>query len=418
MSLPCTCHVQQVSVGLDFGATHSGVALATSRTCDAHPDQSSPPEILYSQKFPTVLRRQPGGRCFEFSQESRFPSENGDLLRYFKLALVDQAEQRNRPDVHAAALLQKTMWSVDVDETISELVSIYLQGLMGTVVSHLPRFPGSSPGTCDVVISWPELWEDNLSGSLDLLKEAVVSAGISPAWVKSVNYIKEHEAAVRSVLYSHGDKLDGFLKTGNPILVADCGGITIDAAIYHHTDSTTNSDMTRPLCRLTGSVVLDVAFREKVVSRIFGITGVREESEIPVDVKRDLRLIMDDWHLTIKDRFDPRRMGEGSVSFKIQGKDAIITRTEMMKMFDKVTDQIVAVIRELFKSSLDEGKTPGFIILTGGLSLNGHVRRTVRRRLEQLFSPVHRPEFIMGGPNAWTAVAEGAALSYGRPHSN
>lgn len=71
---------------------------------------------------------------------------------------------------------------------------------------------------------------------------------------------------------------------------------------------------------------MDVAFREKVVSRIFGITGVREESEIPVDVKRDLRLIMDDWHLTIKDRFDPRRMGEGSVSFKIQGKDAIITR--------------------------------------------------------------------------------------------
>lgn len=34
----------------------------------------------------------------------------------------------------------------------------------------------------------------------------------------------------------------------------------------------------------------------------------------------------------------------------------------MMKMFDKVTDQIVAVIRELFKSSLDEGKTPGVSI--------------------------------------------------------
>ncbi|KAH8721751.1 hypothetical protein BGZ61DRAFT_571861 [Ilyonectria robusta] len=406
MSLPCTCHVPQVSIGLDFGATvcsHSGVALASSRTCDAHPNQSSPPTILYSQKFPTVLRRQPGGQRFEFSQESQFPSESGDLLRYFKLALVDPAEQRNPPDVHAAALLQKTMWNVHVHETISELVSIYLQGLLEKVVSRLSRVTGSSLGACDVVISWPELWENNLSGSLDLLKEAVVLAGISPAFMKSVSYIKEHEAAVRSVLYYHGDELDRTLK---------------DAAIYRHPDSTTGSDMIRPLCRVTGSVVLDVAFREKVVSRILGMTGVREESEIPVDVKRDLQLIMEKWHLKIKNAFDPFNMREGSVPFKIQGKDAIITRTEMMKMFDKVTDQIVAVIRELFKSSLDEGKTPGFIILTGGLSLNEYVTGTVRRRLEQVFSPIHRLKFIMGGPQAWTAVAQGAALSYGRPHSN
>ncbi|KAH6980803.1 hypothetical protein BKA56DRAFT_685767 [Ilyonectria sp. MPI-CAGE-AT-0026] len=403
MSLSCTCRVPQVSIGLDFGATHSGVALATSRTCDAHPNQSSPPKILYSQKFPTVLRRQPGGQRFEFSQESQFPSENGDLLRYFKLALVDRAEQRHPPDVHAAALLQNTMWNVHVHETISELVSIYLQGLLEKVVSLLSGFTGSSLGACDVVISWPELWENNLSGSLGLLKEAVALAGISPAFMKSVSYIKEHEAAVRSVLYYHGDKLDGSLK---------------DAAIYSHPDSTTGSDMIRPLCRVTGSVVLDVAFREKVVSRILGITGVREESEIPVDVKRDLQRIMDKWHLEIKNEFNPCQMGKGSVPFKIQGKDAVITRTEMMKMFDKVTDQIVAVIRELFTSSPDEGKTPGFIILTGGLSLNAYVQGTVKRRLEQVFGPVLRPEFIMGGPQAWTAVAEGAALSYGRPHSN
>lgn len=188
------------------------MAVATFRTCDAHPDKSSQPQIFHSEKIPTVLRRQPGSSYFQFSQESQFPNENGDVLRDFKLALIDRAEHRDHADVHAAALLKKMLWSVDVEEQISELVSIYLRGLMGTVLSHTSSFPGIGLGTCNVVVSWPELWENNLSGSLDLLKEAVVSAGISPASVKSLTYIKEHEAAVHAVFYHHRDKLDGFLK--------------------------------------------------------------------------------------------------------------------------------------------------------------------------------------------------------------
>lgn len=84
--------------------------------------------------------------------------------------------------------------------------------------------------------------------------------------------------------------------------------------------------MTRPLCRLTGSVVLDVAFREKVVSRIFGITGLREESEFPVDVKQKVQEIMENWHCRLKNEFNPCTLDKGSVPFKIQGKEAVITR--------------------------------------------------------------------------------------------
>lgn len=90
----------------------------------------------------------------------------------------------------------------------------------------------------------------------------------------------------------------------------------------------------------------------------------------------------------------------------------------MIRLFDKVIDQIVAVIQNLFMSSLNE-KTPGVsihffslttsckrsscapqcIILTGGLGLNRHVQKTVKLRLEQWLGSDHHPKFIMGGPH-------------------
>lgn len=139
------------------------------------------------------------------------PNEGEDILRYFKLALIAPEERRNPEDAGTQALLETMLWDVNVEEQVSELVSVYLRGLLDIAfqrLSHLPEFDRSA---CQVVVSWPALWENNMSGSLDLLKQAVALAGISPASVKLIDYIKEHEAAVNCVLFQHGGELAEFL---------------------------------------------------------------------------------------------------------------------------------------------------------------------------------------------------------------
>lgn len=140
------------------------------------------------------------------------PNEDEDVLRYFKLALVAPEERRNPEDAGTQALLEKMLWDVNVEEQISELVSLYLQGLFDMVFQRLSLLPRFDRSACHVVVSWPALWDNNMSGSLDLLKQAVALAGISPASVKDVRYIKEHEAAVQCVLYYHGGELAELLK--------------------------------------------------------------------------------------------------------------------------------------------------------------------------------------------------------------
>lgn len=140
------------------------------------------------------------------------PNEEEDILRYFKLALIAPEERRNPEDAGTQALLEKMLWDVDVEEQVSELVSLYLRGLLDIAFQRLSHLPGFDRSACHVVVSWPALWENNMSGSLDLLKQAVALSGISPASVKDIRYIKEHEAAVNSVLFHHGDELAELLK--------------------------------------------------------------------------------------------------------------------------------------------------------------------------------------------------------------
>lgn len=82
--------------------------------------------------------------------------------------------------------------------------------------------------------------------------------------------------------------------------------------------------MIRPLCQLTGAVILDVCFREKVVSKVSEVTGLQEETEFPADLKQSIQKTMSRWHHEIKHDFDPSRLGEGFTSFKIQDKHTII----------------------------------------------------------------------------------------------
>lgn len=90
--------------------------------------------------------------------------------------------------------------------------------------------------------------------------------------------------------------------------------------------STTEQGVIRPLCRLSGSVVLDVCFREKVVSKASEVTGL-QETEFPADLKQSIRSLMSRWHQRIKHNFDPSKLGEGFASFETQDKhNIIITR--------------------------------------------------------------------------------------------
>lgn len=82
--------------------------------------------------------------------------------------------------------------------------------------------------------------------------------------------------------------------------------------------------MIRPLCQLTGSVILDVCFREKVVSKVSEVTGLQEETEFPADLKQSIQQMMTRWHHMIKHEFDPCKLAKGFASFEIQDKHKII----------------------------------------------------------------------------------------------
>ncbi|KAH7014815.1 hypothetical protein EDB80DRAFT_889124 [Ilyonectria destructans] len=409
MTYSCTCLTKRTSVGIDFGVTASKVTIVRFTKCDEHPSRTNIDYIKDHRLIPSVL---PIDRITQRVLKSLEASKDGqEEVRYFKLALMQPNDWPESYSDDFTAFLRMNL-GVGMNDSITKVVATFFECLWGVTGIRPVAMP--SP-RINVVISWPQYWTESVSGTFDRFQEAVNLASENIPLLRDVTYITEHEAAGRSAFYDYRDELNPLLEAGHSFIVIDCGGMTVDAVCCQFRDPTADPHETEqePLfeSRLAGGVALDVEFKKKLVAKIEGITG-KAESDFSTTVRKKIRHIIQKWNDTHKHEFRAASLLDGSESWnwRLQGKDIIMSKSDMIEIFDTITNKISEIVLNLFELSRKRGRIPKRVILTGGLSLNLRIRNTFLGTLQSRLGD-NCPPVIFDVEKVRTGVSRGAALS-------
>ncbi|KAK7421378.1 hypothetical protein QQX98_002272 [Neonectria punicea] len=406
---------KRIIVGLDFGATYSGIAanLIKPRVLPGSEDVTEDViELIQATKILTVLRVNAQSNELEFGP-IRMPGEK--QFRHFKLALMGlDSVLDTEHNLAIGCNLIHDFKNSETDLSSAKIVSIYLKGLWDMVVnsdSFKVQMAQSSPPPVHAVVTWPSSWEEE---TLARLKEAVAMAGIVSATNNQVLYRTEHEAAMKSILFYQHDFCLELYKGGHSVIVVDCGGITTDGATYQFGPVTDAQAPTGRIVdhesQITGALAVDAAFLQLVSREIKKATGLCGK-ELTPELLRDKNAAWSRWLKETKLFFEAATLAMGQVQFKIGNKAATIHRDEMIKIFDDVINPIINIILKLFKAARQKGNIPKVLFLTGGFGCNRQVQLRVRNLLQQHLGSEAPSLFIQNNKLTWTAVCREGSVT-------
>ncbi|KAK7432512.1 hypothetical protein QQZ08_001077 [Neonectria magnoliae] len=323
---------------------------------------------MRTKKLHTALRVNTDTNDLEFVPLPSTAVPGVNELRYFKFSLMGPHPWFDSPNNEAIkSLLVENLSAFTVGLSTAKVVAIFLKGLWDVVVKEagLEHFMAMTPNLpLHTVVTYPCCWSEE---TLNRLKEAVNLSGITGDNNNEVSYCSEHEAAIHAVLFDQPNLSQRLSKDGHSIIVADCGGISIDAATYQFGSVTSGQSTSGSIVdwasQLNGSLGLDLAFTNLLSREIQRVTGLCD-SELTPEILRDKKTALGYWH-----------------------------RDEMIKIFDDLINPIVAVILKLFKAAQVKKNTPKFLVLTGGLGCNDHVKLQIGDLLRRHLGN-DAPEFI------------------------
>ncbi|KAL6404349.1 hypothetical protein AUP68_13741 [Ilyonectria robusta] len=244
-------HKKTPIIGFDFGATFSkATVLIPRRHGMQFHCETMVPTILAIDDMPRDLTYITGTE-----QEA-----SDKTLENFKLSLMEPDMSRDeRSDRRLVDFIRQSVFNnapSGISPTVT--VSAFLKGLWdkfnGDVARQI-RLPHPYP--LSMAITYPSCWDE---GELGRLKTAVVNAGIPT----SAKYVSEQKAAMYGILHTQKAKISQDLKEGDSIIVVDCGGSTMDSALYKLKKSPAQNlapgDFLDKESTLYGAISMDLAF--------------------------------------------------------------------------------------------------------------------------------------------------------------
>ncbi|GAA5841891.1 hypothetical protein JCM3766R1_002529 [Sporobolomyces carnicolor] len=394
----------KLSVGIDFGTTFSGVAIASSRLFSGQIRQilNWPGSYETFRKVPT---------CIAYYQAS--PSDEAQIIawgleasslslregffkvEWFKLFL-DPLVLRDGQAAASSRLPQLPYGKEPID-CITDYLSCLWRYAKERIVEEIGIV--ADLDAASVILTVPAAWD---ATACSLMRESAIRAGLVQSsrggdvdWRDRLQIITEPEAAA-----IHASTLASLhnLRPSMTFLLCDAGGGTVDTAVYKLIGQLSALEIAETCSRTgsnCGSLFLDLRF-EALVKSLLRDHPVHLEPSSLLSFRHafsDADKLMylgeedDDTHFrfncfNIEDAHDP------SVGLE-SGELVIPGRVLRRDVFDPVINQVLEIID--VQLSKVPSKTVNALVLVGGLSSSQYLFQRVRKTYADRIKIIVRP---------------------------
>ncbi|KAG1051810.1 hypothetical protein G6F43_006012 [Rhizopus delemar] len=248
----------QVTVSIDFGTTYSGCCFCLIEDFDDINVVTKWPKCnsFYAKAPSSLYYKNKNGKLLDWGKGARLlslkPNQDGTLLQYFKLALIQ--DDIPLPD----------------GKTPVEIISDYLRSFHEYVVEQIQKTKGFQQYQQDeykYCLTVPAIWPDKAKA---LMRESAIRAGMINATdpLERLVLISEPEAAA-AYCENRYRSLD--LRNDDMFMIVDAGGGTVDLVTYLVEDvqsSRTLREVTKGHGGACGSAFIDQNMRHLLESKL------------------------------------------------------------------------------------------------------------------------------------------------------
>ncbi|KAH6884874.1 hypothetical protein B0T10DRAFT_550765 [Thelonectria olida] len=400
-ALPTSNHSQdKLIIALDFGTTYSGIAYCFTNQRDCTPISvknwpgADSPD---APKIPTLIRYKKDNPD-EFEWGAKLSNQSDGIVGV-KLLLDPKQE---RPLYFRSKNIKKDL--KDLPKSPVQITADFLGAIYNHALSEISKkFSKNYVDLChkEYVLSVPAVWTDAAKDST--LKAARI-AGLSP-----VQLIKEPEAAA---LWT-AKKMDRRLHPNDSFVVCDAGGGTVDLISYQ-VEAALPRLQVKELVHGTGGMAGSLGLNRGFSDAVEELVG--EDQWLELKKSKAFFLANKQFDREIKKSFQGEHDEEYFVNFPtakleddpdsdLEASTWRITGEKLNEIFEPLITDILRLIndqvqRVRLKQESEELKG---IFLVGGFGGNQYLIRRVRNE--------HPDIEILQPPDAWAAIAKGAALS-------
>ncbi|KAH8663252.1 hypothetical protein BGZ61DRAFT_431957 [Ilyonectria robusta] len=387
-------------IALDFGTTYSGIAYCFANDRDCIPisvDNWPGAESLDAPKIPTQIR-------YDKNDPEQFDwgatvSNRSDGVVGVKL-LLDPTQER--PSYLRSVNIKKELKNLPkspVQITADFIGAIYKHGL--SEISK--RFSKDYVDRCNKehVLSVPAVWSD---AAKNATLQAAELAGLSP-----IHLIKEPEAAA---LWT-AKKMDRRLERNDSFVVCDAGGGTVDLISYQ-VEAALPRLQVKELVPGTGGMAGSLGLNKRFADAVNDLVGDEQWPELKKS--KAFFLANKQFDREIKKSFQGGADEEYFVNFPtakleddtdngLESSTWTMTGHHLRTIFDPlVTDILRLITDQVQRVRLKQNaQIIKGIFLVGGFGGNQYLVERVRQE--------HPDIEVLQPPDAWAAIAKGAALS-------
>ncbi|KAK2691598.1 hypothetical protein QWA68_007810 [Fusarium oxysporum] len=400
MTPPTSSSDDKLIIALDFGTTYSGIAycFTNQRDCTPISIKNWPgAESPDAPKIPTLIKydkKNPDSFTWGAALNNQSDGIVGvKLLLDVKQEIPIYLPVRNvKKDIKA---LPKPPVEVAAD---------FIGAIYGHAISEISnKFSKDYVDLChkEYVLSVPAVWSD---AAKDATLKAAEMAGLSP-----VHLIKEPEAAA---LWT-AKKMDRRLNKNDTFIICDAGGGTVDLISYQVEAALPRLEV-KEIVPGTGGMAGSLGLNKRFSSEVENLVG--EDQWFQLKKSRAFHLASKQFDREIKRSFRggieeeyfinfPTAKLEDDLDNGLEASTWRLTGIELKRIFDPLVTDIIRLINDQVQRIRLKQMEDGIkgIFLVGGFGSNQYLIERVRKEQPNID--------ILQPPDAWAAIAKGAALS-------
>uniref|UniRef100_A0A8H7NBI0 Uncharacterized protein n=1 Tax=Bionectria ochroleuca TaxID=29856 RepID=A0A8H7NBI0_BIOOC len=221
----CTCRHRKAFIGIDMGATHAGISCVTYEDCQACGKTHD--KVLHRtlvDKFPVLLAADSSLSNFRFTSSFQRQSHAADIIRYINKTTLDIVRYHGR-------------------DIVVELVKAYIDGLIKLMLEKMAEaFPRIQKEDMKIILTYPKFFQSSTGKAFSHFSQAIDSLDMEG--IPSIDKLPEHNAALKASLYFAAGDLWRHHMANEWVVVADCGGMTVDTVLYRIPAPNTVEDAT------------------------------------------------------------------------------------------------------------------------------------------------------------------------------
>ncbi|KIM23486.1 hypothetical protein M408DRAFT_262258 [Serendipita vermifera MAFF 305830] len=397
---------EAISVAMDIGTTQSGVSFVHFSPGSQSGGQmvTQWPDQAYwtgGAKVPTMVSYQNGALKACGAEALQDFDEYPDNVAYwFKLHLHPAAIFPSNPSESETPPLPAGVTIEQVYADFMRYLMVNTQRFFEVTTPNGAEIWARSRDTMVIVLATPNGWDIREQA---ILRKAAIKASLVTEGNAGqlLQFVTEAEASVHYVLAQHPSQ---WLRNETVFAVVDCGGSTIDTAIYRCMSTTPLSlNETCPgQCVQAGSIFVNRGVQKLLEAKLKGSK---------FNSRGIIKSMTDAFERDVKPKFNGVRIqydlkfGSHTDSDSINGIDRgriTLSNEELRPIFDAVINRIlVSCSGDIIKQKSE------YVLLVGGFGESSYLRKILSQKLIPYGIMV-----LTVGPCVKQAAAEGAIISH------